>query len=186
MKSLVTPSSLLVRISGTLASKPQRNQSLELDNLDGEQSTCSLCSDVKRRSIVFDFCSTGSCFVFRGNDEIRKAQWEISEDPKQRPQNLCRENAFVKPVRMSNMSILLVSGRVTTIAKTSLRAKIASVLLPEQQNHQKEQPSTEVPTCKSCVRNLLHRIAKTSIESTALRTQSKHIDRQLKTLFSAL
>ncbi|CAH0489872.1 unnamed protein product [Peronospora farinosa] len=89
-------------------------------------------------------------FGFRGNCEIRKAQWEISEDPKQRPQFLCRENSFVQP--------------------------IASLLLLEQQNHQKEQSSTEVPTCKSHVRNLSHRIAQAFIESTLLRTQSKHND----------
>ncbi|CAI5725668.1 unnamed protein product [Peronospora effusa] len=142
---------------------------------------------------VFVFCSNGSAFVFRGNDVIRKAQLEDLQ-ARSNGRRICAEKMLFQPSILRlvthdsthDMSILFASGRVITIAETSLRAKIASVLLPEQQNLQKEQPSAEVPTSESHVRNLLHRIAHTSIESTALRTQSKQIDRQLKTLHSAL
>ena len=43
MRSLVAPSTLIVRIAGASESKLHRYQSLEFDNLEGEQSTCSLC-----------------------------------------------------------------------------------------------------------------------------------------------
>lgn len=85
-----------------------------------------------------------------------------------------------------DISILFVSGRVITIAETLFRAKVASVLLPEQQRQQKGSSLVEEPLGESQVRNLLHRIGETSIESTALRAQSKQIDRQLKMLHSAL
>ena len=85
-----------------------------------------------------------------------------------------------------DLSILFASGRVVTIAETLLRTKVAGVLLPEQQRHQKGLSPVEELTSESEVRNLLHRIAQTSIESTALRAQSKQMDRQLKTLHTAL
>ncbi|CAI5747374.1 unnamed protein product [Peronospora destructor] len=331
MRSLVTPSTLIVRISGASESKLHRYQSLEFDNLEGEQSTCSLClngqepryrgllrtlfpdvtnstgviailqgdldgsvrfslvsypcqiGDVTKVSVirsgtlvqldepvqmvvpfnsfnpmtpsseenaatglpavfnalllvgtrgrigvihskngcsietlpvslkklelgyavqslafvdslkVFVFCSNGSAFVFRGNDVIRKAQLGDSE-VRGNGGKICAEKMHFQPgiLRLvmhdstHDMSILFVSGRATTISETLLRAKIASVLLHEQQNHQKEQSCAELPTSESHVRNLLHRIAQTSIESTALRTQSKQIDRQFKMLHSAL
>lgn len=43
MRSLVTPSTLIVSTRRTSESKLQRYQSLELDSLEGEQSTSSLC-----------------------------------------------------------------------------------------------------------------------------------------------
>ncbi|KAG6610141.1 uncharacterized protein IUM83_00423 [Phytophthora cinnamomi] len=45
MRSLVTPSTLIVSTRGSLESKLQRHQSLELDEIEGEQSTCTLCLD---------------------------------------------------------------------------------------------------------------------------------------------
>lgn len=43
MRSLVTPSTVIVQTRGGSESKLQRFQSLELDDLEGEQSTCLLC-----------------------------------------------------------------------------------------------------------------------------------------------
>ncbi|KAK1948319.1 hypothetical protein P3T76_000609 [Phytophthora citrophthora] len=43
MRSLVTPSTLIVSERGSSRSKLQRHQSLELDEIEGEQSTCVLC-----------------------------------------------------------------------------------------------------------------------------------------------
>lgn len=77
MTSLVTPSSLLVRIAGALESKPQRNQSLELDNLEGEQSTCSLCSngqETQYRGLLitlFPNVTNFTCVILQG-----KFGWE--------------------------------------------------------------------------------------------------------------
>ncbi|EGZ28120.1 hypothetical protein PHYSODRAFT_476611, partial [Phytophthora sojae] len=43
IRSLVTPSTLIVSTRGSPGSKLQRHQSLELDEIEGEQSTCTLC-----------------------------------------------------------------------------------------------------------------------------------------------
>ncbi|KAE9094957.1 hypothetical protein PF010_g16893 [Phytophthora fragariae] len=43
MRSLVTPSTLIVSTRGSSESKLQRHQWLELDEMEGEQSTCTIC-----------------------------------------------------------------------------------------------------------------------------------------------
>ncbi|GMF15849.1 unnamed protein product [Phytophthora fragariaefolia] len=43
MRSIVTPSTLIVNTRGSTESMLQRHQSLELDEIEGEQSTCTLC-----------------------------------------------------------------------------------------------------------------------------------------------
>ncbi|POM67121.1 Hypothetical protein PHPALM_16929 [Phytophthora palmivora] len=52
MRSVVTPTTLIVSSRGNSESKLQRHQSLELDKIEGEQSTCTLClsSQVERHS----------------------------------------------------------------------------------------------------------------------------------------
>ena len=85
---------------------------------------------------------------------------------------------------VQSMSILFVSGRVVTMDESSLCENISSVLPPLERL--RSQKGLIESTSGSRVRHLLHRIAHTSTESSALRVRSSQIDNQLKTLHSAL
>ncbi|KAG7381167.1 hypothetical protein PHYPSEUDO_006343 [Phytophthora pseudosyringae] len=147
---------------------------------------------------AFVFCSCGSAFVCRRTDLLAKIQSadaeanivDLSDD-----RNISAEKLPLQPgtVRLAShghargMSILFTSGRITTIDETALCTMVTSVLpLPGRDRGQGGQSSTGEPASESRVRNLLHRIAQISTESTALRVQSKQMDYQLKTLHSAL
>ncbi|CAH0477409.1 unnamed protein product [Peronospora belbahrii] len=142
---------------------------------------------------VFVFCSNGSAYVFRSNDVLKKAQFEDAEG-RCNDLRICAEKMPFQPgiLRLAthdsthDMSMLFASGRVITITESLLRAKVSSVLLPDdKQRPENGLSSVQEPMSDSHIRNLLHRIAQTSTESTALRTQSKQLDCQLKMLHSA-
>ncbi|KAG6610132.1 uncharacterized protein IUM83_00424 [Phytophthora cinnamomi] len=82
------------------------------------------------------------------------------------------------------ISILFSSGRIINIDKVALSAMVSAVL-PKMPQNQRSSSAGE-PWGELRVRNLLHRIAEVSTESTALCSQSKQMDHQLKTLHSAL
>ncbi|KAG4063924.1 hypothetical protein JG687_00000075 [Phytophthora cactorum] len=146
---------------------------------------------------AFVFCSSGSAFVCRGIDILAKAQFADSEATTTLSDgsNISTEKLPLQPGIMrlathgseGGLSILFASGQFTTIDKAALHTMVTSVLpLPGQQRRRKEQSPTRESASESRVRNLLHRIAQISSESTALRTKSKQMDLQLKTLHSAL
>ncbi|KAF4047235.1 hypothetical protein GN244_ATG00369 [Phytophthora infestans] len=152
-----------------------------------------------RKLAVFVFCSRGSAFVCRGADILAKSHFVESEA------TTTVRNGFIvsseklpfRPgiMRLAShgsaggLSILFASGRIATLDKTALHTTVASVLplLGQKPNSRcDEQPATGESASESRVRNILHRIAQISSQSNALRTKSKQMDFQLKTLYSAL
>lgn len=146
---------------------------------------------------AFVFCSEGSAFVFRSADLLAKAQAAELKGNNASSDGcmICAEKLPVQPgiVRLiidantQGILILFASGRLAAIDEAAFRTMVTSVLpLPKQSGNQNCQGISSKTTSESRVRNLLHRIAQISTESTALRAQSKQMDHQLKTLHSAL
>ncbi|ETO66396.1 hypothetical protein F444_16433, partial [Phytophthora nicotianae P1976] len=148
------------------------------------------------RLAVFAFCSTGSAFVCRSTDLLSQAQsidsnapTSLSDGSNVSTEKLPLQLGIIRLATHGSeggLSILFASGRITTINSTALHTMVTSVLpLSGQQQNHKCGKSSELGS-ESRVRNLLHRIAEISSESTNLRTKSKQMDFQLKTLHSAL
>ncbi|KAL8025773.1 hypothetical protein Plhal710r2_c002g0006811 [Plasmopara halstedii] len=148
---------------------------------------------------VFIFCSSGSAFMFRSIDLLAKAELANSNAV---PASTTRCTLPTKKLplqsgiihlaihgRNGGMSILFASGRTTHFDKKALNDLVTSILPCFEREHVPNRGHTaavEKLSSESQIRELVHRIAQVTAESSDLRTKSKQMDVYLKALHSAL
>ncbi|KAE9045974.1 hypothetical protein PR001_g1831 [Phytophthora rubi] len=132
------------------------------------------------------YCSSGSAFVCRAGDMLVRAH-HSNDSTDAFAEKLPLPQGILRLVSLDNgqgISILFSSGRIISVDEPALNAMVSAVL-PKTPGDQRSSSKGE-PSSEHRVRNLLHRIAQVSTESTVLRTQSKQMNHQLKALYSAL